>query len=130
VVVLSHHGSAKIDNGAAVVEALMRSGRVVAWLNGHIHRNLVTQHENFWEVTTASIVDWPCQARLVEVFETADQRLAIATTMLDHDGVGLAGLHRELAGNQGYYGFESGSEGAASDRNAVLLLPRALASPA
>ncbi|HKC20355.1 MAG TPA: hypothetical protein VKE27_12090, partial [Candidatus Dormibacteraeota bacterium] len=123
VVVLSHHGSAKIDNGAALVEVLARSRRVLVWLNGHIHRNLVTQHQGFWEVTTASLVDWPCQARLVEVFETTERRVAIATTMLDHDGFGLAGLHRELAGNQKYYGFESGSEGGPSDRNAVVLLP-------
>ena len=121
VVVLSHHGSARIGNGSAVVEVLSGSPRVVAWLNGHIHKNRITPHRGFWEVTTASIVDWPCQARLVEVFATMDGRTAVATTMLDHDGNELAGLHRELAGNAHmYFGFDSDSPGRPADRNAIL----------
>ena len=121
VVVLSHHGSARIGNGAAVVDILSRAPKVVAWLNGHIHKNRITRHERFVEVTTASIVDWPCQARLVEVFETRDGRPAVATTMLDHDGEGLAGLHRELAGNTWlYFGFDSDSAGTPADRNIVF----------
>jgi 3',5'-cyclic AMP phosphodiesterase CpdA len=121
VVVLSHHGSERIENGEALVQVLSRSPNVVLWLNGHIHRNLVTPHAGFWEVTTASIVDWPCQGRLIEVFKARDGGLAIATTMLDHDGRGLAGLHRELAGNAyAYFGFDSGSAGRPQDRNAIL----------
>ena len=130
VVVLSHHGSDTLanprgeGNGAALVELLSRSRNVVLWLNGHIHTNRITPHDGFWEVTTASIVDWPCQGRLVEIFETADGGLAVGCTMLDHDGEGLAGLHRELAGNARlYYGFDSGSAGTPLDRNAILLLP-------
>ena len=98
---------------------------VVLWLNGHIHTNRIKAHPGFWEVTTCSIVDWPCQARLIEIFQTTDGRVAIGCTMLDHDGDGLAGLHRELAGNaRMYYGFDSGSSGTPSDRNALLLSSR------
>jgi hypothetical protein len=75
-------------------------------------------------VTTASIVDWPSQARVVELFETGDGELAIGCTMLDHDGEGLAGLHRELAANVPWRGFDDGSDGGPQDRNAVLLLPK------
>jgi hypothetical protein len=75
-------------------------------------------------VTTGSLVDWPCQARLVEVFRTRDGRLAIGCTMLDHDGEGLAGLHRELAGNAPYVGFDGERSGRPLDRNTILLLPR------
>ena len=121
VVVLSHHGSFRIENGAELVGVLSRSPNVILWLNGHIHRNLITLHGGFWEVTTASIVDWPSQGRLVEVFETHEGQVAIATTMLDHDGEGLAGLHRELAGNASdYFGFDSGSAGRPQDRNAIF----------
>ncbi len=130
VVVLSHHGSDTLanprgeQNAAALLDVLSRSRNVVLWLNGHIHRNRIRAHRSFWEVTTASIVDWPCQGRVVEVFETGDGRLAIACTMLDHDGEGLAGLHRELAGNaRMFYGFDAGSAGTPADRNAILLLP-------
>lgn len=121
VVVLSHHPSFRLDNGAAVLEVLSRYPRVVAWLNGHVHANRITGHPGFWEVTTSSIVDWPCQGRIVEVFRDAGGRVEIATTMLDHDGAGLAGLHRELAGNAPwYFGFDSGSAGTPPDRNRVL----------
>lgn len=129
VVVLSHHPSDRLSNprgeqnAAALLGLLSRSGNVVLWLNGHIHRNRIKQHEGFWEVTTASIVDWPSQARLVEIFRTADGRVATATTMLDHEGEGLAGLHRELAGNAGMgYGFDSRSSGGPGDRNAIFRL--------
>ena len=128
VVILSHHPSDRLSNprgeqnAAALLGMLSRSHNVVLWLNGHIHMNRIKQHEGFCEVTTASIVDWPSQARLVEIFKTADGRVAIATTMVDHDGEGLAGLHRELAGNAWtYYGFDSRSSGRPGDRNAILL---------
>ena len=131
VVVLSHHPSDRLDNprgeqnGAGLLELLSASPMVVLWLNGHIHTNRIKAHPGFWEVTTCSIVDWPCQARLIEIFQTTDGRVAIGCTMLDHDGDGLAGLHRELAGNaRMYYGFDSGSAGTPSDRNAVLLSSR------
>lgn len=127
IVVLSHHSSDRLSNprgeqnAGALLGLLSSSRNVVLWLNGHIHMNRIKQHEGFWEVTTASIVDWPSQARLVEIFQTPDGRVAIATTMIDHDGDGLAGLHRELAGNAWmYYGFDSSSSGGPGDRNAIL----------
>jgi 3',5'-cyclic AMP phosphodiesterase CpdA len=120
VVVMSHHPSWRIEGGAALVEMLARSPSVVLWLNGHVHVNRITSHGRFREVTTASLVDWPCQGRIVEVYETTGSGVAIATTMLDHDADGLAGLHRELAGNSYmYFGFDSGSAGAPADRNAA-----------
>lgn len=120
VVILSHHPSARIEGGAALVEVLSHSSKVVLWLNGHTHVNRITQHPGFWEVTTASVVDWPSQGRVVEIFRTDGDRLAIATTMLDHEGVGLAALHRELAGNAYmYFGFDSGSAGRPQDRNVI-----------
>ena len=127
---------------------LLRFGNVVLWLNGHIHANRVSARGDergsgggFWEVTTASLVDWPCQSRLVEVIDAGDGFLAIACTMVDHDatnsgGAGraqgahsnagertdLAALHRELAGNVPYSGFESGRAGSPLDRNVILPL--------
>jgi len=119
VVVLSHHGFDSLSNprgeqnAGELVELLLRFGNVVLWLNGHSHYNRIAARagergeRGFWEVTTGSLVDWPCQARLVEIFQTADGQLAIGCTMVDHDGEGLAGLHRELAGNGLYGGFDS-----------------------
>jgi metallophosphoesterase (TIGR03767 family) len=130
VVVLSHHGYAHLSNPRGqkradeLLQLLQRFGNVVLWLNGHTHINKVARRGGFWEVTTGSIVDWPCQARVVELYETGQGELAIGCTMLDHDGEGLAGLHRELAANVPLRGFDDGSDGMPADRNAVLVLPK------
>jgi len=130
VIVLSHHGYANLSNPRGhkradeLLQLLQRFGNVVLWLNGHTHINKVARRGGFWEVTTGSIVDWPCQARVVELYETADGELAIGCTMLDHDGDGLAGLHRELAANVPLRGFDDGSDGTPADRNSVLVLPK------
>ncbi len=135
VVITSHHGYDTLSNPRGerradiLLELLTRFQNVVLWLNGHIHMNRIAPRRRargeggFWEVTTSALVDWPCQARLVELFTTGDGLLAIATTMLDHDGEGLAGLHRELAANVPFNGFDSRRPGTQLDRNAVLLLP-------
>ena len=135
VVVLSHHGLDSLANphcdqrSEDLLGLLLRFQNVVLWLNGHIHANRITPRpgphgtHGFWEVTTSSMADWPCQARLVELFEVGDGLLGIACTMVDHDGADLAGLHRELAANVPFNGFDSWRPGTPSDRNAILLLP-------
>jgi metallophosphoesterase (TIGR03767 family) len=129
VVVVSHHGYAHLSNPRGekradeLLRLLGRFGNVALWLNGHTHINQIVAREGFWEVTTGSLVDWPCQARVVELYETVGGGLAIGCTMLDHDGGGLAGLHRELAANVPTRGFDDGSGGSPEDRNSILLLP-------
>jgi 3',5'-cyclic AMP phosphodiesterase CpdA len=148
VVIVSHHPlrtitngrAAEGANGAELLALLRRFPNVVLWLNGHTHTNAVRPHANregvsvgFWEVTTASLVDWPCQARLVEIFDAGSGRLGIACTMIDHDGAldpggamtstELAGLHRELAANDPLAGSLSARAGTAADRNVILALP-------
>ena len=129
VVILSHHGYDTLSNPRGerradeLLALLQRFPNVVLWLNGHIHANRITPRGGFWEVTTSSMVDWPCQARLIEIYRTGDGLLAIGCTMLDHDGAGLAGLHRELAGNIPLNGFDSWRGGMPADRNTILLVP-------
>jgi metallophosphoesterase (TIGR03767 family) len=149
VAVFSHHGSDTLTSrhaidpsdghGApALLRLLHRFGNVVLWLNGHTHTNAIRAQPNprhsgagLWEVTTCAIVDWPCQARIVELVDNGDGTLSIACTMLDHDSridpggggdLDLASLHRELAGNVPWSGFDSGTSGAAHDRNVELRL--------
>jgi metallophosphoesterase (TIGR03767 family) len=146
VVILSHHGLDTLTNTrlpavepAAVLRLLLRHPNVVLWLNGHIHANRVIARSDprgagggFWEVTTSSLVDWPCQGRLVELLDGGDGLLGIACTMLDHDGVlepggaesslELAGLHREVAGNLAWSGFTGDRSGTPQDRNVILPL--------
>jgi metallophosphoesterase (TIGR03767 family) len=147
VVITSHHtlstmgnrrraGGPRYIDADELLEVVHAEGNVVLWLNGHIHANAVRPHADprgsggFWEVTTSSLVDWPNQARVVEIFEAGDGLLAVACTMVDHDGEAdpkdavepaeLAGLHRELAGNVPLAGFESGRDGMPLDRNVIL----------
>ena len=89
---------------------------MVAWVNGHTHRNEITAHKRadgsggFWEINTAAHIDYPQQARMVEVADNSDKTLSIFTTIIDHAGpadyrgdlsttVGLASLARELSVN-------------------------------
>ncbi len=148
VVIASHHPLFTLRNyrlpGAAQADELLRMlhrfANVILCLNGHIHMNLVQPHANregpsagFWEVTTSSIVDWPCQGRVVEIFDAGGGRLAIACTMVDHDGPAdpgpalapseMAGLHRELAFNDPIAGVLTTRAGTSADRNVILTLP-------
>jgi hypothetical protein len=103
VVLFSHHPLPYFDedtrppgNGeppldrAAVLQLITRFPNVVAWLNGHTHKHRVTPHESeyeqggFWEITTASLIDYPQQSRVVELLDNGDGTLSIAATLVDH----------------------------------------------
>jgi metallophosphoesterase (TIGR03767 family) len=152
VVIVSHHtlrtmsntrgeGRARYVSVDEIEGVLHRFDNVVLWLNGHVHGNEVNPHPDpagrgggFWEVTTSSLVDWPCQARMVEVFDAGEGLIGIGCTMIDHDGTlspgeaadhaGMAGLHRELAANVPFGGFDSDRAGEPNDRNVILLVRR------
>jgi hypothetical protein len=105
-------------NRSAVLDLLSRFPNVIAWLNGHIHKHRVTPHEGkferggFWEITTASLIDYPQQSRIVEILDNGDGTLSIVATSVDHSSPesvvhegtqnpqSLAALSLELAGNR------------------------------
>jgi metallophosphoesterase (TIGR03767 family) len=149
VVLVSHHPLAMLTNDTVADGAprrvlrdelgalLARHRCVVLWLNGHTHRNTITAHRTWWEVTAPSLIDWPQQARIVEI-SRGSAVLTIATTMLDHAGavnwepgstdpVQLAGLSRELASNDWQWRAtrleQHPRAGTADDRNTLLRLP-------
>ncbi|UNO41990.1 TIGR03767 family metallophosphoesterase [Streptomyces sp. MST-110588] len=144
VLVFSHHTSTTMDNtrpdpqrpgerrhgGRELVGVLSRHRNVVAWINGHSHRNQITAHGGFWEVTTASHVDFPQLARVIEVTDNHDGTLSVFTTLVeagapsrtdfgDLSQTGLAALYRELSANAP--GACGDLAGAARDRNTELL---------
>ncbi|MFF4898661.1 TIGR03767 family metallophosphoesterase [Streptomyces sp. NPDC001068] len=151
-VVFSHHTSKTMTNtrpdpahpgdrrhsGAELVNLLNRHGNVLAWVNGHIHRNLITPHKasngnSFWEVTTASHVDYPQLARVVELVDNKDGTVSLFTTLIesaaphrtdfsDLSQTGLAALYRELAFNAP--GSSKALGGDAVDRNTELVLKK------
>ena len=117
VILFSHHGTDTIVSagrtaacpasgpllGAGdLVAQLHRFPNVVLWLNGHTHTNAITARPDpgdpargFWEVTTCAIVDWPCQARLVELIDSGGY-LSIVCTMVDHDTPAAPGPWRPV----------------------------------
>jgi len=150
--VCSHHNSLTIENdakpvwgGQRLVHAeefiamLQQYPVCIAWLNGHTHINTITAHVKesgsggFWEITTASCVDFPQQQQLVEVVDNRDGTMSIFVTALDHAApatwtpgdlsqVGLASLSRELAANA-FLSNPPLLAGSPLDRNVELLMP-------
>lgn len=78
--------------GPGVVDLLQRFPNVIAWVNGHTHANKINlhaapsrfRHSGFWEINTAAHIDFPQQARLIEVTDNRDGTLSIFTVIVDH----------------------------------------------
>ncbi|MGO8883821.1 MAG: TIGR03767 family metallophosphoesterase [Streptosporangiaceae bacterium] len=154
VVLFSHHPLETLVNdrrppgaqrrilAAELREVLLSHPCVVAWINGHTHTHAITAVTDadlpggFWQITTASHIDWPQQARIIELLATSTG-LAICCTVIDsaaparylgNDGpADLAALARELAANDWQVRDQitaegGGGAGAAADRNTVLTI--------
>ena len=89
------------------------------------------RHGGFWEITTAAHIDYPEQARVMEIVDNRDGTLSIFATVLEHAGparrrrddpvLGLASLSRELAANDPQTDRVA-KLGVATDLNVELLL--------
>ena len=154
-VIFSHHTIGTMTNdagpgrvlGPELRDLLLRFPNVVLWVNGHTHRNTVIPHARpigsaaaggFWEVNTAAHIDWPQQARTIEIVDNRDGTLSVYGTLVDHAGpaspgahptgpLALASLSRELSANDWQVnaspGGGDGPRGAVEDRNVELLVP-------
>jgi metallophosphoesterase (TIGR03767 family) len=117
--------------GDALRRLLLAYPNVIALVNGHTHRNDIKPHarlgqainDGFWEISSASHIDWPIQSRIIEIAASPEAQqagefggasgpatISIFTTMVDIDAplshggdigdpVQLAALARELATN-------------------------------
>ena len=151
-IVLSHHNSTTLENEAQLVfgphqrlihaeefvAMLQTYPNLVAWFNGHTHINTIIPHPKpggggFWEVTTASCIDFPQQQQLVEIVDNRDGTISLFTTCLDHSAgadwtpsdlsqEGLASLSRQLSAND-WIENPPMRMGSPLDRNCELLLP-------
>lgn len=153
-IVLSHHNSVTLENESQqpfrpqvklyhaeeFVDMLLGFPNLVAWINGHTHVNMITAHVKsdgspggFWEITTASCIDYPQQQQLIELVDNQDGTLSIFATTVDHLGpptwaendlssTGLASLSRELSANH-WLIDPLAHTGSVLDRNTELLIP-------
>ncbi|KGN34289.1 metallophosphoesterase [Knoellia sinensis KCTC 19936] len=154
-VLFSHHTSGTMNNilmdpakpeirhaGFDLLRMLHDFPNVLAWVNGHTHVNspVAQGHSDprraFWEINTASHIDFPQQARIIDVCDNKDGTLSLFTTLIESAApyqasyesgsqTALASLYRELSFNDIHAALAS--EGGAGDRNTELLLvnPRA-----
>ncbi|MFI0207078.1 MULTISPECIES: TIGR03767 family metallophosphoesterase [Streptomyces] len=154
VIIFSHHTSTSMGNllpdpknlfearhdGKKVVALLQRYPNVVAWINGHSHRNQILAHNHsiaerrFWEINTASHIDYPQHARVLELADNHDGTLSLFTTLVeararyttdvtDTSIEGLNAFYRELALNDPYAGDGTVRLGTLADRNTELIIP-------
>ncbi len=150
VLVFSHHTLDTMTNqipvidepgqrvlGAQVLAVLLAHPNVVAWVNGHTHENKVTPRPRtggggLWEISTAAHVDWPVQARLLELVDNRDGTVSLFGTIIDaaaplsyggrlDSTASLASLARELAANDRQE-QTAGRAGSTGDRNVELVV--------
>jgi hypothetical protein len=125
VVVFSSTPLDQTRGGARALSLLDRDPRVVAAIAGDVHRNSIrprsTTAGGYWMITTASLIDYPQQARAFRLLVTADGGVVLETWMLNADPRWrLANISRQLA----YLDYQGGRPrhlaGRRGDRNAML----------
>ncbi|MFJ2061269.1 TIGR03767 family metallophosphoesterase [Streptomyces sp. NPDC087908] len=156
-VIFSHHTLTTMGNTASpwdwwsprrdgddLRSLFLRHPNVIAHVNGHSHENRIRPHARpstwptrggFWEITTASHIDWPQQSRLLEVSASHDT-VSLHTTMIDTAApaqpsalltpADMASHARELALNDWQSRTAAGApgrRGLTTDRNTRLILP-------
>ncbi len=98
---------------------------MIATLAGHTHKNRIvprpTAAGGYWQITTASLIDYPQQARALRVVATAGGGVAIQTWMLDHVLPGPLGtISRQLSFLDAQGGRPQEFAGGRLDRNVTL----------
>lgn len=157
VILSSHHPLMLMFNDYAPIgrrvcrdeikEMLVKYPQVILWLAGHEHRHHVEWigseelGTGFWQIETASHVDWPQQSRTVEVVRAKDGDIYIGLTIVDHIAgneyekahtpVEIAALSRALSANVWQRREELGAkhgfrwyEGVPEARNTVLRISK------
>jgi 3',5'-cyclic AMP phosphodiesterase CpdA len=126
VLVVSHQPLTKVDGGQAALDLLDRDPHVIATLAGDTHHNRIqarhTPSGGYWLVQTAALADYPQQARMLRIRETAGGGTVIETWMLDTAPDPLADTARELAYLDAQGGRPQHDAGTRLDRNVRLFV--------
>ena len=116
VIVVSHHRLEDFHDQSEVAPEMIRellasSENVILHLTGHGHRdtkvlNNVNGKGGYWELMTASTIDFPLQSRIVELVDERNGYLSIYITNFDHnsDESTLAHKARQLAAGKLAFG--------------------------
>lgn len=134
----------------SIKDLVLQYPNVVAMINGHTHRNSLHAYKRagsgktgggFWQINTASSIDWPLQSRTLEFMDNNDGTLSIFGTILNAkapiaapDSVAnaetladdvLVSIARRVSANDPQTDdlLPGGGDGTPGDRNAEMLLP-------
>lgn len=137
-IVASHHGAASLvnrrgdDPARVLTDAFLavahRHPALVAWLTGHRHVHRVVAHPGpgggFWELTTASQIDWPAERRTIEIVAHPGGVVELVSTVQGHaaDPGSLAALHLDLARRFAAGQVRGAMEGRPADRDVRLVV--------
>lgn len=148
-IVATHHPSGSFETlyhsavGPDEFRGILASyPNVILHVAGHQHRNRVADRGSYIEIETCSTLDWPQEARLIEIWQdNADGSILISYEMFSHVDDTLPALGddpprdlreqaRQMAmndkGSDRQRGFDASGEdpaGTASDRRGFLRLP-------
>jgi 3',5'-cyclic AMP phosphodiesterase CpdA len=121
VIIVSHHRledfHAQSEVPAEMIKSLLAdSGNVILHITGHGHTDrkrlqVGERDRGYWELMTASTIDFPLQSRILELVDERNGYLSIYVTNFDHnsDEATLAHKARKLAGGKlafGHAGFD------------------------
>lgn len=116
VIIVSHHRLEDFHDQSQVAPQMIRellaaSENVILHLTGHGHRdtktlNTLNGNSRYWELMTASTIDFPLQSRIVEVVDERNGYLSIYITNFDHNSEQgtLAHKARQLAAGKLAFG--------------------------
>ena len=86
--------------GPEFVKLIHRYFNILFFCSGHEHRNFIKSYpdpngksQGFWEITTASHIDFPQESRIIEIGENNDGTISIFSTIIDHESP--ANVNRE-----------------------------------
>ncbi len=78
--------------GDDLIETLTAYPNVAAWIGGHTHQHRIQAKSlegaaspGFWNVETSSLVDMPQEARVIELWQTADGKAFLKLERFGHD---------------------------------------------
>ena len=127
-IVVSHHPIGHIEEGGEdLLNLLLDQSQVVALLCGHDHRHCIRAFSNelrpgsgFWQIQTASLIDYPQQGRILEIFDRGNGTGAIRTFVFNQQAKGQLGENARASFRSAAEETFDGS-GSAQDRNVELL---------
>ncbi len=127
-IVVSHHRVNDIEHGRDdFVAILYDHPQVIAVVSGHDHFNRIrsfavsgTPDKGFWNIQTASLIDFPQEARIFEIRNNGDGTGSIFTYVFNQQGTGQLGENASASYDSAADESMDG-EGSPEDRNVELL---------